>query len=122
MDAQKERDSLSFALVTSESVWNNRSRKVFILEHNTPVPIGQFNDTVVRVPNKILLCRGRCLKQHLDRLDIKLILKVLVEEKREGRDTLPRSIFIKDDQCKHERDFVVFHLPKCQVKYGEGLS
>ena len=23
---------------------------------------------------------------------------------------------VKDDQCKHERDYVVFHLPKSQVK------
>ena len=91
---------------SSESVWNNRSMKVFLLQHNTPVPTGQFNGTAVRVPNNDLLCtrRGcRCLKQDLERLDKKLILNVLVEEKKEGRDTLLRSILVKDDQCKHER-------------------
>ena len=72
---------------SSESVWNNRSMKVFLLQHNTPVPTGQFNGTAVRVPNNDLLCtrRGcRCLKQDLERLDKKLILNVLVEEKKEG--------------------------------------
>ena len=84
--------------------------KVFLLQHNTPVPTGQFNGTAVRVPNNDLLCtrRGcRCLKQDLERLDKKLILNVLVEKKKEGRDTLLRSILVKDDQCKHERDYVV---------------
>ena len=70
MHVQKGCDSPSIAMVTSESVWNNRSMKVFLLQHNTPVPTGQFNDTAVRVPNNNLLCsrRGcRCLKQHLMR-------------------------------------------------------
>ena len=105
---------------SSESVWNNRSMKVFLLQHNTPVPTGQFNDTAVRIPNNDLLCTRwgcRCLKQDLERLDKKLILNVLVEEKKEGRDTLLRSILVKDDQCKHERDYVVFHLLKSQVKF-----
>ena len=36
MHVQKGCDSPSIAMVTSESVWNNRSMKVFLLQHNTP--------------------------------------------------------------------------------------
>ena len=78
-------DSPCIAMITSESVWNSRSIKAFLLQHNTPVPIGQFNDTAVRLPNKNMLCARQgcnCLKQHMERLDKKLILNILVEEKK----------------------------------------
>ena len=39
------------------------------------------------------------------------IVNVLVEK---GRERYVAQV--KDDQCKHERDYVVFHLPKSQVK------
>ena len=105
---------------SSESVWNNRSMKVFLLQHNTPVPTGQFNDTAFRVPNNNLLCsrRGcRCLKQHLLKVDSKCSCG-----REKGRDPLLRSILVKDDQCKHEKDYVVFHLPKSQVKFRQTLT
>jgi len=51
--------------------WNARSVKVFLLQHNTPVPPGQFNDTVVKVPKSNWLCSRRgcgCQKQYLQTL------------------------------------------------------
>ena len=78
-------------MLTSQSVWNNRSVKAFILQQNIPVPTGEFNDTSVRVPKSSLLCASRgckCLKQHREKLDKKLKLNILVEEKQDGRDTV----------------------------------
>ena len=94
--------------------------KVFLLQHYTPVPPGQFNDTVVKVPKSNCLCSRRgcgCLKQHLKTLDKKKILHILVEEKKEGRDTVLRSVFVKDDKSKADKDFVLYHLPKSQMKF-----
>ena len=42
------------------------------------------------------------------------ILHKLVEEKKEGRDTVLRSVFAKDDKSKADKDFVLYHLPKSQ--------
>ena len=84
------------AMLTSQSVWNNRSVKAYLLPHNQPVPPGQFNDTSVRVPKNSGLCASRgcnCFKQHMEKLDKLLILNILVEEKQEGRDTVLRSVF-----------------------------
>ena len=53
----------------------------------------------------------------MEKLDKRLILNILVEEKQEGRDTVLRSVFAKNDQCKEMRDFSVFHLPKSQMKF-----
>ena len=39
------------------------------------------------------------------------ILHILVEEKKEGRDTVLTSVFAKD------KDFVLYHLPKSQMKF-----
>ena len=47
MYIKKGCDSPSIAMITAETVWNNRSIKCFLLEHNTLVPLGQFNDTAV---------------------------------------------------------------------------
>ena len=38
------------AMLTSQSAWNNRSVKAYLLQHNQPAPKWQFNDTEVRVP------------------------------------------------------------------------
>ena len=108
------------AMLTSQSVWNNRSVKAYLLQHNHPVPKGQFNDTAVRVPKPSGLCATRgcnCQKQHMEKLDKHLILNILVEEKKEGRDTVLRSVFAKDEQFKDQRDYSVFHLPKSQMKF-----
>ena len=113
-------DSPSVAMLTSQSVWNNRSVKAFILQHNIPVPTGEFNDTSVRVPKSSLLCASRgcnCLKQHMEKLDKKLILRILVKEKQDGRDTVLRSVFTKDDPYKDQKDYSVFHLPKSQMQF-----
>ena len=44
-------------------------------------------------------------------------LHILVEEKMEGRDTVVKSVFAKDNKSKAEKNFVVYHLPKSQTKY-----
>ena len=60
----KDCDSPSIAMMTRDTVWNNRSLKSFLLPHHkSPVPRGQFNDTTVRVPNNNLLCRRRGCKE-----------------------------------------------------------
>ena len=120
MYVKKGCDSPMIAMLTSQSVWNNRSVKAYLLQHNQPVPKGQFNDTAVRVPKSSGLCATRgcnCLKQHMEKLDKHLILNILVEEKKEGRDTVLRSVFAKDEQFKDQRDYSVFHLPKSQMKF-----
>ena len=107
-------------MITAETVWNNRSIKCFLLEHNTLVPLGQFNDTAVRVPKQNQLCTRRgchCLKQHMEILDKKKILQILVEEKQEGRETTLWSVFTKDDQCKSHADYPIYHLPKSQMNF-----
>jgi len=103
-------DSPSVAMLTSQSVWNNRSVKAFILQHNTPVPTGESNDTSVRVPKSSLLCASRgckCLKQHREKLDKKLKLNILVEEKQDGRDTVLQPVFAKEDQYEDQKDYSV---------------
>ena len=120
MYVKKGCDSPIIAMLTSQSVWNNRSVKAYLLQHNQPVPKGQFNDTAVRVPKSNSLCATRgcnCLKQHMEQLDKCLILNILVGEEQEDRDTVLRFVFAKDDQCEELRDFSVFHLPKSQMKF-----
>ena len=107
-------------MLTSQSVWNNRSVKAFILQHNMPVPTGESNDTSVRVPKSSRLCAScgcKCLKHYREKLDKKLKLNILVEEKQDGRDTVLRSVFAKDDQYKDQKDYSVFHLPKSQMQF-----
>ena len=63
----KDCDSPSIAMMTRDTVWNNRSLKSFLLpQHKSPVPRGQFNDITVRVPNiyyNNLLCSRRGCKE-----------------------------------------------------------
>ena len=71
MYVHKGCDSPSIAMFTADTIWNARSVKVFLLQHNTPVPPGQFNDTVVKVPKSNWLCSRRgcgCQKQYLQTL------------------------------------------------------
>ena len=44
-------------------------------------------------------------------------LHILVEVKKESRDTVLRSVFTKEDETKAGKDFVVYQLPKSQMKY-----
>ena len=117
----KDCDSPSIAMITRDTVWNNRSLKVFLLPHHkSPVPRGQFNDTTVRVPNNNFLCNRHgcnCLKQHAQKIDKKYILHILVEEKEEGGETILNSVFAKDDKAKSERDFTISHLRKSQIHF-----
>ena len=74
----------------------------------------------MRLPhNNLVCCRHGCnfLKQHLQKLDKKSILHILVEEKEEGVATILKSVFAKDDKAKSERDFTIYRLPKSQVKF-----
>ena len=54
----------------------------------------------------------------MKKLDKKLILNILVEEKQDGRDrdTVLQSV-LEDDQHKHQKDYSVFHLPKSQMQF-----
>ena len=75
MYVKKGCDSPMIAMLTSQSVWNNRSFKAYLLQHNQPV----------RVPKSSGLCATcgcNCLKQHMEKLDKHLILNILVEEKK----------------------------------------
>ena len=121
MYLKKGCDSPCIAMLTSQSVWNNRSVKAYLLPHNQPVPPGQFNDTSVRVPKNSGLCATRgcnCFKQHMEKLDKRLILNILVEEKQEGRDhAVLRSVFAKEHQNNDSTEYNVFHLPKSQIKF-----
>ena len=114
-------DSPSIAMITRDTVWSNTSLKAFLLPHHQySVPKGQFNDTTVRLPHNNLLCSRRacnCLKQHLQKLDKKDILQILVEEKEEGGETILKSVFAKDDKAKSKRDFTIYHLPNSQVEF-----
>ena len=51
------------------------------------------------------------------KLEKRLILNILVEEKQEGRGTVKRSDFAKDDKFKEQKDCSVFRLPKSQMKF-----
>ena len=120
MYAKPDCDSPSIGMVTQHTVFNTRSLKLFLLPHHSLVPRGQFNDTTVRVPKPHLLCNRRacnCLKQHLEILDKKKILQLLVEEKQDGRDITLRSVFVKDDKAIKEHDFTIYHLPKSQHNF-----
>ena len=46
----------------------------------------------------------------MEKLDKKLILHILVEEKQDGRDTVLRSVFAKDDQYKDQKYYSIFQL------------
>ena len=52
----------------------------------------------------------------MEKLDKKLILHILVEEKQDGRDTVLRLVFAKDDQYKDQKDYSVFHLLKSHMQ------
>ena len=109
----KDCDSPSIAMMTRDTVWNNRSLKSFLLPHHkSPVPRDQLT---VRVPNNNLLCSRHgcnCLKQHVQKLNKKHILHILVEEKEEGGETILNSVSPKDDKAKSER---LYHFPSTQV-------
>ena len=110
----KDCDSPSIAMMTRDTVWNNRSLKSFLLpQHKSPVPRGQFNDITVRVPYIYIITTfcavGVDAKKH--------ILHILVEEKEEGGETILNSVFAKDDKAKSERDFTISHLRKSQIHF-----
>ena len=44
------------------------------------------------------------------------MLHILVEAKKDSRDTVLRSVFEKDKKTKAGKDFVIYHLPKSQIK------
>ena len=46
----------------------------------------------------------------------------MVTEKQEGRDTLLRSVFAKDDQNKDNKEYDIYHLPKLQTKFLTGFN
>ena len=84
MNVNQERPSPSFALLNQETVWNTRSLKVYLLEHHSPVPEGQFNETSIRVPTPTKLCPKKncpCPKAHLQKLYKKDIFHIADEEK-----------------------------------------
>ena len=114
MYVKKGCDSPVIAMLTSQSVWNNRSVKAYLLQHKQPVPKGQFTDTAVRVPKSSGLCATcgcNCLKQHMEKLDKHFILNILAEEKKEGRDTVLISVLPKMSNLKTRETILFFTFP-----------
>ena len=56
MCVSRECPSPSFALINQDTIWTTRDLKAYLLEHHSPVPEGQFNDTSIRVPTPTKLC------------------------------------------------------------------
>jgi len=107
--------SPSIAMIKN-TVFNNASLKVFILEHLKEVPEGQFNDTVVKVPNDDCLCvkrRCNCTKQHMQTLSKKDIFNILVEETKANNGIVCKSVLSK---LKHKTGvsdkYTVWHVPE----------
>ena len=143
MHVVKDCDSPSIAMITKDSVFNNRLLKVFLLEHDKPVPKGQLNHTAVKVPRPNQLCTRRacnCLWQplqrldkhsilqdkiryhlvpaeHLERLEKHSILQILVEETPAGRDIILRCVFAKNEKSKNNLEYAIYHLSKSQVAF-----
>ena len=120
MYVNRECPSPSFALINQETFWNTRSLKVYLLEHNTPVPEGQFNDTSIRVPTPTKLCPKKncpCPKTHLQKLGKKDIFHIAVEEKTNGAETTLRSIMCRDGSFTQQTGYTVFHVPKTQISF-----
>ena len=98
MCISRECPSPSFALINQDTIWNTRSLKVYLLEHHSPVPEEQFDDTSIRVdpsPTKTMLKEKLSLSKNsspkLDKKDI------AVEEKTDGAETTLRSIMCRGD-------------------------
>ena len=112
--------SPSFALINQDTVWNNRSLSFYLLDHHSRVPPGQFNDTTIRVPSATKLCPKRncpCPKKHLQKLDKKHIFQIAVEEKKEGAETILRSVMCRDDLVLSQTGYSVLHIPKSQTTF-----
>jgi hypothetical protein len=113
--------SPSIAMLTKNKVFNNASIKVFILEHLKEIPEGQFNDTVVKVPNNECLCAKRrcnCTKQHLQTLSKKDILNILVEETQTKDGIVCKSVLSKLKQKTDLREkYTVWHVPEQHNKF-----
>ena len=112
--------SPSFALINQDTVWNNRSLSCYLLDHHSRVPPGQFNDTTIRVPSATKLCPKRncpCPKKHLQKLDKKHIFQIAVEEKKEGAETILRSVMCRDDLVLSQTGYSVLHIPKSQTTF-----
>ena len=93
-----ECSSSSFALINQDTIWNTRSLKVYLLEHHSPVPEGQFNDTSIRVSTPTKLCPKKncpCPKTNLQKLNKKDIFHI--KEKTDGAETTLHSIMCRDD-------------------------
>ena len=106
MCVSHECPSPSFVLINQDTIWNTRSLKVYLLEHHSPVPEGQFDDTSIRVdptPTQTMLKEKLSLSKNsspkLDKKDI------AVEEKTDGAETTLRSIMCRDDSfTQHGRN------------------
>ena len=104
MCVSRECPSPSFALINQDTIWNTRSLKVYLLEHDSPVPEGQFDDTSIHVdptPTQTMLKEKLSLSKNsspkLDKKDI------AVEEKTDGAETTLHSIMCRDDSFTQQR-------------------
>ena len=93
--------SPSFALINQDTVWNNRSLSCYL----------QASSTTQQCGNSVL--RETALAQkHLQKLDKKHIFQIAVEEKKEGAETLLRSVLCRDDLVLSQTGYTVLHIPK----------
>ena len=53
----------------------------------------------------------------MQRIDKKDILKILAKEIEQGKETILRLLFAKDDKAKRERNFTIYCLLKSQIKF-----
>ena len=96
------------------------TRSIIIYSRFMSTTMHTMYRTILDILKPHLLCNRRacsCLKQHLQILDKKKILQLLVEEKQDGRDITLISVFVKDDKAIKEHDFTIYHLPKSQHNF-----
>ena len=51
-------------------------------------------------------------QKHLQKLDKKHIFQIAVEEKKEGAETILRSVLCRDDLVLSQTGYTVLHIPK----------
>ena len=96
--------SPSFALINQETVKFGTTD----LCRATARPVKRHNNAVPNsVPRETALAQ-----KHLQKLDKKHIIKIAVEEKKEGAETILRSVLCKDDLVLSQTRYTVLHIPK----------
>ena len=91
-----------FALINQDTVGTTdlcRATARPVQRHNNAVPNS--------VPRETALAQ-----KHLQKLDKKHIFQIAVEEKKEGAETILRSVLCRDDLVLSQTGYTVLHIPK----------